>query len=194
MADKSQSLGNRDPSLVKLYRDVGSSTGALAEVVSAGKSMQMTASMTRTGGGDTNVYAIGDLMANSVTANAVVPISFTVPCSGILTGASLNKTGTSVTGASFNLHLFSVSPTVTNGDNGVFLSNQAASWLCTLQVSSMKACSDGAFGSGIHAVRNQAPITVPAGGGTIYGLQEANGVYTPISAEVFNWALDFLRD
>jgi hypothetical protein len=140
---------------------------------------------------DTNAYAVGDLIANSTTAGSVTPMEFKVTASGgpvSLIRVRLRKTGTGVTSASTKLHLWTKSPTVTNGDNGAFLPNQAATYLCAFEVTSMQAFSDGAVGDGIPAVGTLAAAIVP--GTTLYGLTEARGAYTPSSGETFTWVLE----
>lgn len=80
---------------------------------------------------DTTAYAVGDLVANNTSAGSVTPMSFTVgrdaDSGGMIRRIRLRKTGTSVSNALFRLHLYSASPTPSNGDNGAWLTNQAAS-------------------------------------------------------------------
>lgn len=158
--------------------------------------VKQSATLTRPA--DTNAYASADLLANSTTAGSVTPLQFHISQDWgggmTITKARLRKSGTGTTNASFRLHLFSASPTVTNGDNGVFLPNQAATWLGSLDVSAsdMRAFSDGAAGNGVPTVGNT--ISLQAGARTIYGLTEVRGAYTPASAETFDWTLEALKD
>jgi hypothetical protein len=60
---------------------------------------------------DTNVYASGDLVANSTTAGSVAPMAFTIGRDalgkgGMVRRVRLRKSGTSITNASFRLHLY----------------------------------------------------------------------------------------
>lgn len=145
---------------------------------------------------NTTAYASGDLVANSTTAGSVSPLSFTLGNSAgtgqfRLSRVRLLKTDPGVTNAAFRLHLYEASPTVTNGDNGAWLSNKAANWLGAIDITSMTAFSDGAAGNGATAAGAEMFIRMSAGK-TIYGLLEARGAYTPASGEVFTAYLEEL--
>ena len=75
---------------------------------------------------DTNNYADNDLVANSVTAGSVTPLEFAIGTGdgrGIeIVGATLQKSGTAVTGATFEMYLFEQEPTTAVGDNVAFTS------------------------------------------------------------------------
>src|SRR3990167_2992553 len=77
----------------------------------------VSASFTRPA--DTTAYTSGDLIANNTTAGSVTPLSFPIPngrgC--FIWRAKILKSGATATNASFRLHLFKNSPTVTGGDN-----------------------------------------------------------------------------
>lgn len=141
---------------------------------------------------DTTAYASGDLVANSTTAGSVVPIPFKVARTSLpfstLDRVRLLKSGTSVTNASFRLHFYTTAPTPSNGDNGVWLTTQAG-YLGAVDVTVDKAFSDGAAGIGAFGVGLKIPSTRDTDG-TVYGLLEARGAYTPISAEVFTATLE----
>jgi hypothetical protein len=147
---------------------------------------------------DTTAYASGDLVANNVTAGSVVPLSFAAGpagfgANGAVKRVRLRKSGTGVTGASFRLHLYTASPTVANGDNGVWSTSGSATYLGFIDVTVDKAMTDGAVGVGALAAGNEMNFstgTTP----TLYGLLEARGAYTPASAEVFNATLDLLTN
>lgn len=145
---------------------------------------------------DTTAYAVGDLIANSTTAGSVAPMSF-ANIARVAAGAAsiikarLSKTSTGITGASFLLHLYGASPTVTNGDNGAWLSAQALTYLGAFEFSltNMKVFSDGVSCNGI--TQTGYPITVDlASGTTVYGLLEARGAYAPGNAETFTITLE----
>jgi hypothetical protein len=105
----------------------------------------------------------------------------------------LRKSGTSITNASFRLHLYSASPTVTNGDNGVWLSDQAANYLGGLDVTLDRAFSDGAAGNGLPISGSEINFDLAAGL-VVYGLLEARASYSPASAEVFIASLEVLQN
>lgn len=140
-----------------------------------------TATITRPS--DTNVYAATDLVANSTTAGSVTPLSFDFGSTQPLWLRSIiiRKTKADVTNASFRVWLLSASPTVTNGDNGAI----AGAWLSTVLCepivvdTSVILSGGGAIGQSLF---DPGLLRIP--GGTIYALVEANGAYTPASAEV----------
>lgn len=149
--------------------------------------------------GDTTAYASGDLVANSTTAASVAAMIFTVTSeeagSFMLRRVVLAKSGTSVTNASFRIHLFRAAPvTVTNGDNGVFsVSGIAAGYLGAFDVTVDRAFTDGAAGVGFPV--NASEITIKLTGGTrIFGLVEARAAYTPVNGEVFTFFFDDLQN
>ena len=156
-----------------------------------------TPSATFTRPNDANAYASGDLVANNVTNTSVVPMSWVVSGASIhgnlfVRRARIEKSTTSVTNSSFRVHLYETSPTVTNGDNGVWTSTYS-SYLGSLDVVVDKAFSDGAAGTGglTSSTGNEIVIdgTVDK---TIYGLLEARGAYTPGAQEVFVVILEIM--
>lgn len=145
---------------------------------------------------DTTAYASADLVANSTTAGSVTPLSFSAARysggSGMIRRARLLKTATSITNASFRLHLYGSSPTVTNGDNAAWLSI-TADYLGSIDFIFGVTFSDDAMAVGVPSVGSEIPF-IPASGSTIYGLLEARGAYTPASAEVFTVYLDVMQN
>lgn len=147
---------------------------------------------------DTTAYASGDLVANSTTAGSVTPISFAGVArvsggSGMIRRMRLRTSSTSVTSASFRLHLYSASPTVTNGDNGAWLSDQASNYIGALDVTVDRAFSDGAAGNGVPVSGSDINFDLSSGT-TIYGLLEARAAYTPTSAGTFVCSLEVLQN
>lgn len=146
---------------------------------------------------DVNAYTSGDLVANSIAAGSVVPLSFTVARaaagSGMIRRVRIRKTGTSITSANFRLHLYTASPTPTSGDNGVWLTNQAANYLGALDVTLDRVFSDGAAGNGVPASGSEINFAL-ASGQVVYGLLEARGAYTPTSGETFTISLEVLQN
>jgi hypothetical protein len=144
---------------------------------------------------DTTAYASGDLVANSTTAGSVTPLSFTIWRAGagqtIIQRARLAKSGTSTTSAAFRIHFYQATQTVTNGDNGAWLSTGAQDYLGNIDIAAMFAFSDGANGFGAAAAGAEMRFRF-ATGNTLYCLLEARGAYTPASAEVFTLYLECL--
>ena len=141
-------------------------------------------------------YAVGDLIANSATAGSVTPLTFAGVARAAAGAASiikarLSKTGTGTTGAAFILHLYSASPTPSNGDDGAWLTNQAANYLGAFEFSlaNMRVFTDGVSCNGITLTGY--PVTVDLSSGTtIYGLLEARGAYVRTAAETFTVTLE----
>lgn len=149
---------------------------------------RVSASFTRPA--DTLAYASGDLVANSVTAGAVVPMAFAVSrlpgLGGEIRRARLRKSGAVVTLASFRVHLYSALPVPANGDNGVWLTTLANNAIGRIDVTIDEAYSDGAAGYGVPSVGTEINFTAD----TIYALLEARAAYVPASAEVFTLELE----
>jgi hypothetical protein len=138
---------------------------------------------------NTTAYSSGQLVANSVTAGAVVPLAFTVggnsmPGQFRLSRIRLFKSGTSSTNAQFRLHLYASSPSVANGDGGAWSTSGAAFYLGSIDVPGMKAFTDGCADVGDDAAGSEHWIRL-AGGATYYGLLEARAAYTPAANEQF---------
>lgn len=142
---------------------------------------------------DTTAYASGDLVANSTTAGSVVAPSIALnPANGGLgriRRCKLKKSGTSVTNAAFRVHLFRTAPTVTNGDNGVWLPTESG-YVGSFDVTVDKAFSDGAVGLGLPTVGTDITFSQPADKKRLFILLEARGAYTPASAETFTVSLE----
>lgn len=141
---------------------------------------------------DTTQYAAGDLVANSTTAESVVPITFPVggqfASGGKIVGGRMRKSTAAVTTASFRLHLFTVTKTVTNGDNGAIVTAMDG-YIGSLDFDFATLANDtNIAGAAIEKVNTAlaAPIGFRAPGGVLYGLIEAKGAYTPASAEIFS--------
>lgn len=141
---------------------------------------------------DTTAYASGDLVANSTTPGSVVPlqISLAAKSSGqaYIRRVRLKKSGTSVTNASFRVHLYTAAPTVTNGDNGAWLSTESG-YIGAFDVTVDKAFSNAAVGQGAPLVGTSV-LFKGASSKNVWALIEARGAYTPASAEVFTLSLE----
>jgi hypothetical protein len=137
-------------------------------------------------------YASGQLVANSTTAGSVVPMTFAIRNENIgstIRRVRMRKSSTGVSGSSFRVHLYNQAPTVTNGDGGVWLSTTSG-YVGSFDVTIDKAFSDGAGGAGV--VNNG--VDMIAMFGTMYGLVEARGAYTPVSGETITVELEVLCD
>ena len=146
---------------------------------------------------DTTAYATGDLVANSTTAGSVTPLSFTVgrgasgaAATGMIRRARLRKTGTSITAAQFRLHLYRVSPTPSNGDNGAWLTGSVSDYVGHIDFTCDKVFTDGASGNGVPALGSEINFAAQ----TYYGLLEARAAYTPGNAETFTVELEVIQN
>ena len=143
---------------------------------------------------DTTTYAAGDLVANSTTAGSVtyptIQITNNVDQIAKLSRLRIRKTGTTLTLGLFRVHLYRTQPTVANGDNGAWLTNNSANYAGSFDVTMSRAMNDGSIGIGLPT-EGAAVITRPvAGGTTLFYLIEARAAYTPISGEVFTPILE----
>lgn len=148
---------------------------------------------------DTTAYAVGDLVANSVTAGSVVPMSFTV--TRVAAGAAMirrvrfKKSGTTITNAQFRLHLYKVSPTPSNGDNGAWLTTESTylgSVDFDLTGGNARVFTDAAKVIGVPAVGSEIIFALTSGQ-VIYGLIEARAAYTPAANETFTVVLELAQ-
>lgn len=149
----------------------------------------ITTSATFTRPADTTAYTSGDLIANSTTAGSVTPMTFSV---GYGTGFKINRASVKFnsatpTNAKFRIHLYTSSPTVTNGDNGAWLSTESGYQGAVDVDASGLTFSDStrAFGIYVNTALNPSMFISPSVNQIIYGLLTATAAYTPTSAEVF---------
>jgi hypothetical protein len=137
---------------------------------------------------DTTAYAVGDLVANSVTAGSVVPMQLAVArLADALAETSrirLKKSGAVLTNAQFRVHLYRNSPTIANGDNGAWSTTESG-YVGFLDVTIDKAFTDGAKGIGTVGAGNEILLQPALGTQNVFALLEARAAYTPASAEVF---------
>jgi hypothetical protein len=160
-------------------------------------SVKLSASVTRPA--NTTAYVPGTLVANSTTAGSVVPLAFpnAVTLAGYalqVTRARLVTTSTSIAAASFSIHLFESSPTVSVGDGaafdaaGVLSLSGIATYAGFIPIDVLQAGSDGAVGFGTPGTP-QGIMLGPAVT-TVYALIECTTAYTPTSAETITVILE----
>lgn len=145
---------------------------------------------------DTTAYASGDLVANSTVAGSVAPMSIAAARvaagSGIVRRLLMRKSTVSLTNASFRVHLFSVAPTVANGDNGALSMTGVAGYIGKVDITMDQAFTDGAFGAS-DITMGDLQFKLPSGT-VLYALIEARAAYTPGNAEVFTLHAEVLQD
>lgn len=142
---------------------------------------------------DTTAYANLDLVANSVTAGSVVPMTFNV---GYGNGLKISRVAIKInsatnTNAKFNLHLYRSSPTCTNGDNGAWLTTQSSyqgfiAVDCTLQTFSDEVKGWGTYVNTSVGVPLVCTLNQNL---QLYGLLQATAAYTPTSAGIITVAI-----
>lgn len=166
--------------------------------VKAGVTVTLSSNFNRPA--DTNVYAAGDLVANSTTAGSVVIPSIVNAVrqaggGGHLLKAKLRKTNNSITNASFRVHFATAAPSsITNGDNGVLSVSGAADYRGSMDITLDRQLTDGAVGFGIPAVGNSIPLDLPGSNTTLFWWLEARAAYTPASGETFTLDVDIQQD
>lgn len=142
---------------------------------------------------DTTAYASGDLVANSVTAGSVVPMTFNIGYGGALLvyRAKVLFNSATPTNAKFRLHLYNSSPTPTNGDNGAWLTTESGYQGAIDIDASTLTFSDSTSGFGMYLLSSVTePLYAIADVNyKLYGLLTATAAYTPTSAEVFTVTL-----
>jgi hypothetical protein len=176
---------------------------SMTPVATGGLTITQAASSTVTRPADTTAYTLGDLVANSVTAGSVAALQFTTLArvsgsSGVIVGASIQKSVNTVT-ASLRLHLFNTIPTFTSaGDNSAMTTVVVASgkgYLGYIDIPTFVGFSDVAWGTGAPD-NSRGSIPYVATAQIIYGILEARngGTWTPGTGEVFTVTLDALQD
>jgi hypothetical protein len=138
---------------------------------------------------DTLVYAAGDLLANSTTAGSVtyptIQVSRAVDQTATLLRMRLRKSGTVFTQGIFRVHLYNAQPTVSNGDNGVWLTNNVANYVGAFDITMTRAFTDGSIGIGNSSEGASLQCVPVSGQNYLFYLIEVRAAYTPISGEVF---------
>lgn len=143
---------------------------------------------------DTTAYAVGDLVANNVTAASVVALQPTVARvaggTGVIRRIRLSTSHTGLAGTeTFRVHLFRTAPTPVNGDNGPFSVNGiGAVALGRFDVTLDHVYSDGSIGFAA------TDVIFAAAAQKIFALIEARVAYTPVSAETFTLSAEVLQD
>lgn len=145
---------------------------------------------------DTTTYAAGDLWANNTSAGSVTyptiaaAIGNDVP--GSILRVRLKKSGTVTTLATFRVHLYNVLPSVTNGDNGAWLSTHAG-WLGMFDVPVIEAFSDATAGIGSPYTGSSVNFAPVSGTQNLYYLIEVRQAYVPVANEVLTPILELAQ-
>lgn len=153
---------------------------------------------------DTTAYTAGDLVANSTSSAAVVPMQWRIGVATALnsstsagvghsvyiTGVRLRLDHPSLTGASFRVHIYKAIPTfVTGGDNSAFgtvVATGYANWMGSFDATIVHITADGVAGTAVPTEGTILPVHLtdlnPGSAVVVYGLIEALGAYAPKTA------------
>jgi hypothetical protein len=153
---------------------------------------QLTAaSSTFTRPNDTTPYAVGDSVIDNTTAGSCHPLTFLLPTANFkLQRVGVTKSGPINTNAKFRLHLYTNSPTLTNGDNAAWLTSQS-SYLGDIDIDmTLRTFSDNAQGFGLFTTSDvPAYFAINPNTLSVYGVLEALSTYTPLANEIFTVTL-----
>lgn len=158
-----------------------------------------TAAVTFTRPADTTAYASGDIVCQSTTVSAsgCAPLTITVSRendkSFLIPRARISASNTTLTNASFRLHLYRQSPTIANGDNGAW-STTNSNYMGSMDVTFDRAFTDGAKGIALPSNGSYIVGVPDAGTKSIYALIEARAAYAPTSAQTFTILLEVLQN
>lgn len=155
------------------------------------KIIEVVSSFTRPA--DTTAYTANDLVANSVTAGSVVPMSFNIGYGQALkvSQAKIKFNSATNTNGKFLIHVYGASPTCTNGDNGAWLTTES-SYCGNIAIDCTgQTFSDNSKGIGTYVNTSlEVPLMILGDNNwKFYGLLQATAAYTPTSAEIFTVSL-----
>lgn len=174
---------------------IGAGEAHMGEV--GGNSSRVQGTMTRTN--DTNSYAANDLVADTVTAGSVTPITLAVgrinAGTGILRRCTLKVDDVSPwAGKTIRVHFYATSPTCTNGDNGAWLTTEST-YIGAMDVAFDRTFSDYVKGVGVPIVGSEIAFVCAGGSTSIYALlQTLSAVTTPAASKTFTLAVDAHRN
>ncbi len=162
----------------------------------SGFAARPTATFTTPAGNAT--YTSGNLVANSANSTLVSPLTWTVGRvaggTGMIRRVRIISSSTSITNASYRLHLYRTSPTTSAGDNGAWLTNQVAAYMGSVDVVINTAFTDGSQGIGIPNAGSEINFILPPGQSAIFGLLEARAARARVGAETFTTELELLQN
>lgn len=155
----------------------------------------MVATATLTRPANTTAYSSGQQVSATANGSTGSPLQFQMADfasdGGSIVGARLTKSATSLTNATFRIHLFDLGvPTLTNlGDQNNYaapLKADYANYIGYMDFASGIAGTDAAWYEGVPSQQLLSFRCAAGGVVTIYGVLECTGAYTPASAEVFS--------
>jgi len=173
----------------------GAAIGTGGNYIGQTGSYILTPSANFTRPSNTTSYDVGDLIANSVTAGSVTPLSWVVTRvaggADILSLSDYPPQNTALVGQTVRVHLHTATPTFAFGDNGAS-SSTASGWICDIDVTfKATAFTDVAAGRGAPSEANACLFSATVQ--TIYGDLEARTAFTPTSASVWTGVPEVLN-
>lgn len=159
---------------------------------------ELTASFIRPNDG--NVYASGDLVANSVTAASVVALLFNLGESLFsIRRVRVKTVSLTVANFTFRIHLYTANPCLTaptNGDNGAWVT-KIAGYVGSFDVvaADAKAFIDGAQAEGLPTKGTDITVNLGDTQGSLllYGLIEAKAAYVPTALDTITVSLETVK-
>ena len=149
---------------------------------------------------NTDTYDAGDMVANAVAAENVVPLIFSAAGfgtgHGVVRRALLYRDSTTQTNASFRLHLFSSEPVIGAGDNEAFAIGSGRNHLTSIDFN-MTAAGAPFPGTAdrikVGTLSSEVNFDLYNNGPNerrIYGLLQVLAAYTPGESEFFEVTLE----
>lgn len=145
---------------------------------------------------DTNIYAAGDVIANSTSAATILTFSSAVRAetgTAIIQAATLVDSVAAATKLDADLYLFDTT-VVMEQDNAAWDPSDAEMLTCLGVIEFRGANFKTCGGNGITHVQGIGLPIVSVGGSSIFGILVARNAYTPASAEVLTVRLHILQD
>jgi hypothetical protein len=187
MADQTFEVLNGEK---KKLRDMGD--GTFAEVVTIAPALSDLISATGTvlRPADTNAYAIGDMVAQSVTAGSCSAIPMTVASAidqpGGIMRCRVKVNDPAWLAAVVAVHVFRDPPTFANGDNAAFAGGLSESnYIDAFDVTLSDQFSDYVSGIGVPRGRRFMFFRPHTGTQNVYCVLETKTAVTPASAKTF---------
>lgn len=170
-----------------------------ADILSAVSSTAIVGgTLTRTA--DTNAYAVGDIVAQSVTAGSCSGVAIAAARANDLTGM-LRRCRVKVNDAAWlnaelYVHVFKDPPTFTSGDNAAFASNLTESnYIGAFDVTLDRGFSDPFVkGIGVPRAGSEMNFDPHAGTQNLYFVIETRTAVTPGSAKVFSVVFEVIQN
>lgn len=155
---------------------------------------------------DTAAYVSGDVIGDNTVAatmNAnvtpgsaglmVLPLARSAGKTGMIRRVRVKTNDTAFAAKNVRVHFFKDRPTLTNGDNGAFLTTES-NYLGYCDVLLDRHFSDQEKGIGVPSTGSEINFDAAAGSVNIYALIECRDAVTPGSAKTWAVAVETLRD